>query len=281
MIIEWIGQLSDSFRALGAPLSLELLGAQRVAWLSPMFLLVVGIGFFAQLVDGALGMAYGVTSSSLLLFFGVPPQAVSASVHAAEIATTGVSGISHGLFGNVDVRLMCKLAVPGVFGGVLGAMVLVQFRADWLKSAVSVYLLGLGLLLLYRAWRWQATRALPRTGPALGLIAGFLDAVGGGGWGPLTTGSLLAKNIEPRIAIGSANAAEFFVTVAIAAVLFAHFGLTHLQLVLGLILGGVIAAPVAAMVTKKISARVALSVVGSLVVFLSGFNLAKSLWQAA
>ncbi len=269
---------TDFLQALASShAELHFFGVALPHFVSPAFFMLVAIGFFAQLVDGALGMAYGVTSSSLLLFLGVPPQAVSASVHAAEIATTGVSGISHNYFGNVDWTLVGKLAIPGMLGGITGALLLVQVSGEWLKPLVAVYLLGLGALLLYRAWRWQPDAETGKTGPALGLAAGFLDAVGGGGWGPLTTGSLMAKNHAPRIAIGSANTAEFFVTVAISVVLFASFGLAHVQLIAGLILGGVIAAPLAAAVTKKIPARVALITVGSLVVLLSALNLVKFL----
>jgi uncharacterized protein len=243
--------------------------------LQPGFFTLVAIGFFAQMVDGALGMAYGLTSSSLLLFFGVPPQAVSASVHAAEVFTTGASGVSHSFFGNVDFKLVWKLAVPGVIGGVIGALLLSQLNADWFKPVVAVYLMGLGFLLLARAWRFESNRALRATGPGLGLVAGFLDAIGGGGWGPLTTGSLLAKNHEPRIAIGSTNTAEFFVTIAIAGVLFASFGLSHWHLIVGLILGGLIAAPLAASLTRLVPARPAMIAVGSFVIFLSALSLSK------
>jgi len=255
----------------------QFFGRTLPQFISPAFLMLVAIGFFAQLVDGAMGMAYGLTSSSLLLFFGVPPQAVSASVHAAEIATTGVSGISHSYFGNVDAKLVWKLAIPGVVGGVVGALLLSRISSAWLKPVVAVYLLSLGVVLLRRAWHWQPSPQTRNTGPSLGLLAGFLDAVGGGGWGTMTTGSLIAKNHEPRIAIGSANAAEFFVTVAISAVLFATFGLTHLQLIAGLILGGVVAAPLAASLTKLIPARVAMTAIGSLVILLSVLNLGKGL----
>ena len=255
----------------------QLFGRTLPQFISPAFFMLVAIGFFAQLVDGAMGMAYGLTSSSLLLFFGVPPQAVSASVHAAEIATTGVSGISHSYFGNVDAKLVWKLAIPGVLGGVVGALLLSRVSNEWLKPVVAVYLLGLGTLLLKRAWHWQPSIVAKKTGPSLGLVAGFLDAVGGGGWGTMTTGSLLAKSHEPRIAIGSANAAEFFVTVAISAVLFATFGLAHLQLIAGLILGGVLAAPLAASLTKLVPARVAMTAIGSLVILLSVLNLGKGL----
>jgi uncharacterized protein len=244
-------------------------------WLSPTFMLLVLIGFAAQLVDGAIGMAYGITSASLLLMLGISPQMASASVHAAEIATTGVSGISHGLLGNVNAKLVMSLALPGVLGGIVGATLLARISTAWLKPLVSIYLLGLGALLLVRALRFAPTQKPSATGPSLGLSAGFLDAVGGGGWGALTTGSLLAKNYEPRIAIGSANAAEFFVTLAIAGVLFANFGLSYLPLVAGLVIGGVLAAPLAALLSKKIPARAAMAAVGSGVIILSLVNVGK------
>lgn len=243
--------------------------------LPPEFWAFVAIGLAAQLVDGALGMAYGITSSSLLLAFGLPPALASASVHAAEVATTGVSGLSHRYFGNVDKALMWKLALPGAVGGVAGALLLSLISWSWLRPLVAVYLMVLGGLLLRRAWR--GVRSPPRTqGMApLGLGAGFLDAVGGGGWGALTTTSLLARHVEPRFAIGTANAAEFFVSLAISLVFLATLGISHTHVVLGLLLGGVIAAPFAAWLAKRIPARPMMAAVGGLVVLLSLYNLLR------
>lgn len=243
--------------------------------LPPEFLVFVLVGMAAQLVDGALGMAYGVTSTSLLLALGLPPPVASASVHAAEVATTGVSGLSHGLFGNVDRRLMWSLVLPGVAGAVLGAWLLSQLDWAWLRPLVSAYLLALGALLVWRAWRGLRREARPGGRGWLGLVAGFLDAVGGGGWGPLTTSSLMARHLEPRIAIGTANAAEFFVSLAASVVFLAALGVSHVHVVLGLLVGGVLVAPFAAWLARRVPARPMMAVVGGVVCAVSLFNLLR------
>lgn len=245
--------------------------------LPPEFWAFVAIGLAAQLVDGALGMAYGITSSSLLLALGLPPALASASVHAAEVATTGVSGLSHRYFGNVDKALMWRLALPGVAGGVAGALLLSLIDWAWLRPLVALYLLVLGGLLLRRAWRGVVSPPRTRGMAPLGVGAGFLDAVGGGGWGALTTTSLLARHVEPRYAIGTANAAEFFVSLAITVVFLATLGISHTHVVLGLLLGGVIAAPFAAWLARRIPARPMMAAVGGLVVLVSLYNLLRSL----
>lgn len=245
--------------------------------LPPDFLVFVVIGLAAQLVDGALGMAYGVTSSALLAFFGVPPAVASASVHAAEVATTGVSGISHGLFGNVDKKLLVRLVVPGVIGGAIGAWVLSEISWPWLRVAIAAYLLILGAKLLLRAVRNRRGEPHLRGVSALGFGAGLLDAIGGGGWGSLTTTHLMARHHEPRIAIGTANAAEFFVSLAISLVFIFTIGISHTHVVLGLLTGGVIAAPFAAWLTKRLPARGLLGFVGLFVMGLSTYNLVRAL----
>lgn len=245
--------------------------------LPPDFFVYVAIGLAAQLVDGALGMAYGVTSSSLLAFLGIPPALASASVHAAEVATTGVSGISHGLFGNVDGRLLLRLAVPGVVGGVIGAWALSQMSWPWLRVVIAAYLMLLGAKLLLQAVRNRRGQPHLRRITLLGFGAGLMDAIGGGGWGSITTTHLLASHLEPRIAIGTANAAEFFVSVAISLVFIATIGISHTPVVLGLLVGGVIAAPFAAWLTKRLPARGLLGFVGLFVMGLSAYNLSRAL----
>jgi uncharacterized membrane protein YfcA len=241
------------------------------------FLLYAGIGFAAQLVDGALGMAYGVVTASLLLAFGLPPSLVSASVHAAEVAITGVSGVSHSLFGNIQWRLLRALAIPGVLGGVLGAFLLSRLHWGWLRPLVALYLLGLGVVLLRRAWRRKQGEASARGLVPLGLVAGFMDAVTGGGWGSLTTSTLVAQHHEPRFAIGTAHAAKFFVSLAISLVFLATIGFHHAQIVFGLMTGGVLAAPLGAWAVKRIQPRPLMLGVGLLVVGLAARTLLKSL----
>lgn len=245
-------------------------------WLAPLTMFFA-VGFAAQMVDGALGMAYGITSSTLLLGLGVPPQAISAGVHAAEVFTTGASGISHYYVGNVDTKLVWNLALPGVGGGLLGALLLSYVELAWIKPFVAIYLFGIGAVILLRAVRFRVVKARAVGTKRLGLVAGFLDAVGGGGWGTLTSGRLIATDLEPRIAIGSVNAAEFFVTVAIAIVLLHKLEMTHWVWLTGLVLGGVVAAPIAARLTKSIPRRAALWVVGVLICGLSLINIGQSI----
>ena len=245
--------------------------------LQPEFFAFVAIGLLAQLVDGALGMAYGLTASSLLQAMGVPPPVASATVHAAELATTAVSGASHGLAGNVDWALMRRLAIPGMVGGGLGAWFLGEVDWPWLRVVVAVWLLAMGAMLLARALHWREAPARTRGVTLLGFLAGGLDAIGGGGWGSLTTTRLMARNIEPRIAVGTANAAEFFVTCAISAVFFSTIGITHLQIIAGLLVGGVIAAPLAAIFARRLPVRALLGAVGVVVMSLSAYNLVRAL----
>lgn len=238
------------------------------------FLVFVGIGLAAQIVDGALGMAYGVITASMLLAFGLPPSLVSASVHSAEVAVTGVSGISHGFFGNIDRKLLLALAIPGVIGGVVGALLVSRLQWPLLKPLVAIYLMFLGARLLMRVWRKEGGQEAHARGMTpLALVAGFLDAMTGGGWGSLTTSSLVARHHEPRIAIGTAHAAKFFVSLAITLVFLVTLGFSHAQIVLGLMTGGVLAAPFAAWLTRRVPARILMGCVGSVVVLLGTRNL--------
>ena len=180
------------------------------------FFWFVLIGLAAQLVDGALGKAYGLVSSSVLLGMGLPPAQVSASIHAAEVFTTGASGASHIALGNVDRRLFLRLAIPGVVGGVIGAYVLTQLPGDLIRPFIYLYLLVLAILILVRASGRMVPRREVRRVPVLGFFAGLLDASGGGGWGPLATSTLLAGGGQARTVIGSVNAAEFVVTLAVS-----------------------------------------------------------------
>ena len=244
------------------------------------FGLFLVVGFFAQLIDGAVGMAYGVISSSVLLFLGVPPAQASATIHAAECFTTGASGASHLAHRNVDWKLFFRLAPAGVIGGVLGAYVLTGLDPTFIKAVVIAYLGVLGVFMLFRALR------APREEPPhlkhvipLGIVGGFLHASGGGGWGPVVTSTLLGRGHAPRYVIGSVNSAEFVVTVAISiaflwALLAGRFelegGLASGGAALGgLILGGVAAAPLAGYVTKVAPARLLLGAAAVLVMGLS------------
>ena len=237
------------------------------------FLLFVAIGLGAQLIDGALGMAYGLVSSSILLAMGMPPAAVSASVHTAEVFTTGVSGAAHGMLGNVDRRLMLRLAVPGVVGGVIGATVLSHIDGDAIKPWIYGYLLVLALLILLRAIGRRLPRGEVKRVGVLGFVSGLLDAIGGGGWGPMATSTLLANGGEARTSIGTVSASEFLVTLAISITFLFSIGLEHWQVILGLLVGGVIAAPLAAMLVRHVRERIVLFAVGGLVLAISSVQI--------
>lgn len=241
-----------------------------------IFLYVV-IGFLAQMIDGAIGMAYGVTATSVLLSAGVPPATASACVHAAETFTTGASGIAHWKLGNVDRQLLWRLALPGAVGGAIGAYVLSEFDGDTLKPYISVYLLVLGLVIIWKALVRRPLEApKPRSVAPLGFFGGLLDAIGGGGWGPIVTSSLLGQGATPRYTIGSVNFAEFFVTLTISTTFFLTVGLSLWPIILGLIIGGVIAAPFAALAAKHVPAKVLMVVVGCVIIGLSVNTLVKA-----
>lgn len=233
-------------------------------------LIYIVIGFAAQMVDGAIGMAYGITSSSVLLSFGMPPATVSACVHAAETFTTAASGTSHWKLGNIDKALVWRLAVPGVIGGIAGAYLLTKIDGNFVKPFVSAYLLLLGFFILWKALRTDPQNSEPPDNiVALGLIGGFMDSIGGGGWGPIVTTSLIGQGTTPRYAIGSVNLAEFFVTAAISGTFFLTIGLELWPIIAGLIIGGVVAAPFAAVATKNLPDKTLMIIVGCVVVLLS------------
>jgi len=229
-------------------------------------------GFIAQLIDGALGMAYGVSSNIFFLTLGIPPAIASACIHTSEMFTTAVSGISHFKFGNVDRIIFTKLLVPGVIGGVLGAYILTELPGGKMKPYISLYLLMMGLMILIKVFRKIQPKEVNSKLIPLGLVGGFFDAIGGGGWGPIVTTTLVARGNAPRFAIGSVNAAEFFVTVAESITFFATLGallIQHWEKIVGLMIGGVLAAPFAAYICKKIPTRTLMILVGLLIIGLS------------
>ena len=237
-------------------------------------LLFVLVGFIAQMIDGALGMAYGVSSNTFLLSFGIPPAAASASVHMAEVVTTGISGFSHWRLGNVDWKLVRRLLLPGVIGGVVGAYLLTSIDGDIIKPFIAVYLLVMGGIIIYKAFKIKPREKKegnhgPRVS-ALGLLGGFCDAIGGGGWGPVVTSSLVARGKHPRMTIGSVNFSEFFVTTfqSITFVLALGFS-QYWQIILGLLVGGAIAAPLAAILAQKLPIKTLMIIVGTLIILLS------------
>jgi len=236
------------------------------------------IGFVAQLVDGALGMAFGVISSTVMVSMGIPPAAASAGVHVVESFTTGVSGISHVYHRNVDWRLFTRLVVPGVVGGVLGAYVLTQVHAETARPLVLAYLAVIGAYLLWRGLKYPPQEKRPRFIAPLGLAGGFLDAAGGGGWGPVVTGNLLVQGASPRKVIGTVNTAEFFLTITISATFIAALGLeAFTAATVGLLIGGVIAAPLGAVMAKRLPAKQLLILVGTVLTITSLYGVVRAL----
>lgn len=237
-------------------------------------LIFIVVGFIAQMIDGALGMAYGVSSNTFLLSLGIPPAAASASVHMAEVVTTGVSGISHWRLGNIDWKLIRRLVIPGILGGVTGAYVLTSLDGDLIKPYISAYLIIMGIVIIVKAFTVQPhdgriDEHSPRVS-VLGLFGGFCDAIGGGGWGPVVTTTLVANGKHPRMTIGSVNFSEFFVTLAqsITFVLTLSFG-QYWQIILGLLVGGAVAAPFAALMAKRLPLKTLMILVGVLIIALS------------
>lgn len=238
----------------------------------------IAVGFFAQMVDGALGMAFGVINNTLLVvFLGVPPRLASASVHAVETFTTAASGLSHIYHKNVDWKLFARLVIPGMIGGVLGAYVLSNLDASVARPFVMTYLACIGLYLLYRAWRGNVEPREPKIVEPLGLIGGFLDAAGGGGWGPVVTSNLLVQGAQPRKTIGTVNTSEFFLTATISATFIATLGFAAFTLqTLGLLIGGLIAAPFGGLFAKRVPTRPLMAMIGTLLTITSAY----SVWAA-
>ena len=247
-------------------------------------------GFAAQLVDGSLGMAYGVTSSTLLLAIGANPAAASASVHLAEIGTTLASGVSHWRLGNVDWQVVRRIGIPGAIGAFLGASVLSRLSTEVAAPVMSLILLGLGAYVLIRfTWKGLPTKraggVLPKRFLApVGLVGGFLDATGGGGWGPVGTPALLASGrIEPRRVIGSIDTSEFLVSVAASIGFVIGLGSAGIRFgwVAALLAGGLLAAPIAAWLVRVIPPRMLGSSVGGLIVLTNIRSLLRSDWIQA
>jgi len=229
----------------------------------------VAVGFVAQLIDGALGMAYGVVSTSLLLSLGIAPAIASATVHTAECFTTGVSAVSHQAFGNVNQKLFRTLIVPGMLGAVCGALVLSSFPAERFTPIIAVYLLIMGAVIVIKSFREFPPRIVTRHVAPLGLVGGFFDAVGGGGWGPIVATTLIARGNEIRQAIGSSNAVEFFVAFAATATFAFSLGALDWRIIAGLAIGGAAGAPLGAWLCRHLPVKPFMAVVGLVVILLS------------
>lgn len=247
-----------------------------------VFFICLAVGFLAQLIDGTLGMAYGVSCSTFLRTFGVSSAVSSACTHAAEIFTTLASGISHLSMKNVSRALFVRLAIPGVIGGVFGAYILTSFDDRVIAPFISTYLVVMGLVIFLKMFRKKGETAKKKVGAwvcPLAFIGGTSDAMGGGGWGPVVTSTLLARDHDVHKTIGSVNTAEFFVTLAESITFFVTLGSLkeYLPSVLGLIVGGVIAAPFAALLCRKLPVRPLLGIVGLTIMGINSWKLVQAI----
>lgn len=235
------------------------------------------VGFIAQIIDGCLGMAYGVLSTTFLTASGIPVASASASVHFAEIFTTFTSGVSHLKFRNFDKTLLFKLIIPGCIGGIIGAYALSSFNADFIKPFVNTYLLVLGIYIIFKGLQKIKIKRVTKHILPLGFIGGLMDAIGGGGWGPIVTTTLVTRGNHPRKTVGSVNTAEFFVTLVQSATFFFCLGSysKYFNIILGLLIGGVIAAPIAAFACKKINVKLMTILIGIIIVLTNIFALLK------
>lgn len=247
------------------------------SFFTEQFFIYLLVGFGAQIIDGALGMAYGISATSFLLSTGISPAAASASVHVAEVFTTGASALSHFSLRNVNKRLFKAMVLPGMLGAITGAYILTSVNPDYIKPFVSAYLFVMGIIVIRKALAKRITnRRLKRVG-LLALSGGFLDAIGGGGWGPVVTSTLLSKGRDPKYTIGTVNTTEFFVTLSSAGIFTLFMGLQNIEVIAGLVIGGVVAAPFGALLVGKIKARTLMIMVGCLIIFLSLRSLLKYL----
>lgn len=240
----------------------------------PDLVVFILIGFCAQIVDGALGMAFGLISTTSMLAFGVPPATASAMTHVAEIFTTAASGASHVWHRNINWRLVARLAPAGMIGGAIGAYILSNIDAEAIEPLVSIYLIAVGLYILFKAFQPLFPREVSdRLVPVIGLGGGVLDAIGGGGWGPIVTTSLLGRGHEPKKVIGSTSLTEFLVTLTISITFVLTLGWSDMSSAFGLIIGGVIAAPIGALVVRKLPVRPLMIAVAIVIIATSAFRL--------
>jgi uncharacterized protein len=277
MLILAAGYLSlRLFNFSGSLMSAEALVMETLQ--SKIFWSAVAVGVLAQSIDGALGMAYGITSTTFLLASGISPAVATASVHIAEVFTTGVSGLAHVKMKNVNAKLFLRLLIPGLTGAITGAYFVSSVDGDTLKPYISGYLVIMGLYLVSKIfYRYKASQSEPRHVAKLALFGGFVDSVGGGGWGPVVTTTLIGSGHDPRKTIGSVNFAEFFLTFGSAIAFSVLVGSGPWPIVAGLVVGGVCAAPFAAFLTRKIHAKTLLVMVGVLISLVSMVNLISAL----
>lgn len=235
-----------------------------------MLILCAVAGFFAQILGGALGMGYGVTSSMIMMSFGIPPVFVSASINTAELFTGGFTGILHAKSGNVDHVLFRKLLISGVFGAIIGTFILINIPGDILKPFIAFYLFVVGSIIIYKTINPPQPRKVTTYIHRLGTLGGFCDAIGGGGWGAIVTSTLMVRGNDPRMTIGSVNAARFFISLVTSIALLSIIPFHEVGvMILGLIIGGMLSAPFATMLTSRVPARTLMGAAGVVILFLS------------
>ncbi|AZA58044.1 sulfite exporter TauE/SafE family protein [Chryseobacterium shandongense] len=239
------------------------------------------VGVLAEIVAGSMGMGYGVICTTTLLFLGIPPHAVSASIHSAESFTTAAGSISHIRLKNVSKNLVKRLAVPAIFGAIIGAVSLTylgEYYSKITKTIISFYTLYLGIQIFSNAFKQKQDKKLKRKTnlTRLGLAGGFIDSFAGGGWGPLVTGTLIKNSFTPRFAVGSSTVAKFILTLTAAITFIFTLGIQHWNIILGLLIGGIFTAPFSAMLTAKLPVKSMFIVIGLLVIIMSSITIYKS-----
>ena len=241
------------------------------------------VGVLAEIVAGSMGMGYGVICTTTLLFLGIPPHAVSASIHSAESFTTAAGSISHIQLKNVSKSLVKKLAIPAVIGAIIGAVSLTylgEYYSKITKTIISFYTLYLGIQILSNAFKQKQDKKMKRKTnlTRLGIIGGFIDSFAGGGWGPLVTGTLIKNSFTPRFAVGSSTVAKFILTLTAAITFIFTLGIQHWNIILGLLIGGIVTAPFSAMLTAKLPVKSMFVVIGILVIVMSSITIYKSVF---
>lgn len=245
-------------------------------------------GFCAEIIAGSLSVGYGIIGTTILMLFGIPPIQISASIHTAETFTTAAGSLSHWKLGNVNKKLVLKLAIPAVIGAIFGAVALTYFGkmyANFVKPFISLYIIYLGYEILKRGLKIKNQKSIDFEKEkkevkitSLGFFGGFIDSFVGGGWGPLVTGTFLKKGYIPRYVIGTSTVAKFALTITSAITFFITIGVEHWDVILGLLIGGIVTAPFSAMLTSRLPMKKMFIIVGLMIMILGMVNIGKVLF---